>query len=100
MTVDLWPVCPGCERTVGVDVRPGACGFCRGCYRKRLRQGSRAYRSADSVAEEYRRLRDSGAAPSLIPEMMGMTGAAFERAMYRLRGAGDARVADWQRVSS
>lgn len=92
----------------GGDRRGNARGgreLCRSCYdlaRHRGILGSypRATRPVGDVLEDYVFLRADGVTPRNMPARLGMTRAAFERALYRARKRGDARVLPWQGVRS
>lgn len=78
--------------------RSGGRGLCQNChawarYHDRLLDYPRSTRSRDDLLEDYVMLRREGYDWPLCAERLGMTYAAFERAIHRARDAGDPRAA-------
>lgn len=69
-------------------------GRCRPCRDRAKRSGVLAEHPTkrDAFLEEWAVLRVGGATREVAAERMGMTFAAFERALFRARAAGDLRA--------
>lgn len=73
-------------------------GLCRSCYDVAVRAGTRAdyppaLRSRGELLDEWQWMRSQGVSFREFPGRVGMTFAAWERAFYRARKAGDPRAA-------
>lgn len=78
---------------------------CHACYQRARRRAAGArprsspvFRAA--VLDDYRLLRSSGVPTRFMPARVGMSPAAFERALYRARAAGDPRALDWKGMAA
>jgi hypothetical protein len=85
--------------------RPLRRGLCFTCYERNRRRGTtdwlpRAIRLRDDWLDEVEHLRESRVPVREMPHRLGVSVAAFERAMFRARAAGDRRAAGFKGMSS
>lgn len=80
-------------------------GLCHRCYEHHQRRGTlidfaRRMLDRDLVLTEYEMLRSDGVPPKFMPDRIGMSREAFERAMFRARKAGDPRAQTFAGMST
>ena len=90
------PTVPSSNRASGAAVHAGR-GLCNACHKRadyhgRLADHPRSTWSRDEVLSEWELLRGEGHTRVQAAERLGMTPAAFERALQRARAAGDPRA--------
>lgn len=95
-------LCQSCLRPPGGHRRRG---LCPSCYNRHSRRGTldifgRTSMPTSLLLDEYAMLRNVGVRPRYMPERLGMSREAFERAMFRARRAGDPRAQTWKGLAA